>query len=161
MALLTYQQQQAIKPISGNREKFFAQQMSEVESIYLPRLLGEYLAQQVIATPLDYVDLLDGSTFVYCGNNYTHKGLRYCLAYYFYAEYIKQSDVADTFTGLVSQNRGETTHLSNGRIKQLEDYFIKIADSAFELVKKYICVADLQTVDKPLHSVHTPKMYNI
>lgn len=140
MALLTYSQQVAIKPISKNNERFYPQLINDVEAMYLARILGALFAQKVQAAPLDYTDLLNGSEFTYCGETITHKGLRYVLAYYAYAEYVKNSDVADTFTGMVQQNRIETTHLSTGRINALRDSALQIADQALELVKAYLTV---------------------
>ena len=138
MASLTFAQQQAIKPLSKNKEQFYPQLINDVEAMYLSRILGAIFAQKVQATPLDYADLLDGSSFTWCGETVTHKGLRYVLAYYAYSEYVKNSDVADTFTGMVQQNRIETTHLSTGRINALRDSALQIADQALELVKAYL-----------------------
>lgn len=140
MALLTFAQQKAIKPISKNNEQFYSQLIADTEAMYLARILGATFAQRVQATPLDYADLLDGSSFVWCGETITHKGLRYVLAYYAYSEYVKNSDVADTFTGMVQQNRAEATHLSTGRINALRDSALQIADQALELVKAYLTV---------------------
>ena len=140
MALLTFQQQTAIKPLSKNNERLYPQLIADVEAMYLSRLLGAIFAQKVQETPLDYTDLLDGSYFTYCGETIKHKGLRYVLAYYAYSEYVKNSDVADTFTGMVQQNRVETTHLSTGRVNALRDSALQIADQSFELVKAYLNV---------------------
>ena len=109
MALLTYSQQTAIKPISKNNERFYPQLIADTEAMYLSRILGAIFAQKVQETPEDYEDLLNGSTFDYCGETIKHKGLRYVLAYYAYSEYVKNSDVADTFTGMVQQNKRETS----------------------------------------------------
>ena len=138
MALLTYSQQTAIKPISKNNERFYPQLIADVEAMYLSRILGPVFAQKVQETPEDYEDLLNGSTFDYCGEQVKHKGLRYVLAYYAYSEYVKNSDVSDTFTGMVQQNRVETTHLSTGRINALRDSALQIADQALELVKAFL-----------------------
>lgn len=138
MALLTYSQQTAIKPISKNNERFYPQLIADTEAMYLSRILGAVFAQKVQETPEDYKNLLNGSTFNYCGEKVKHKGLRYVLAYYAYSEYVKNSDVADTFTGMVQQNRVETTHLSTGRINALRDSALQIADQALELVKAYL-----------------------
>ena len=107
--------------------------MTGVQTCALP-----IFAQKVQETPEDYDDLLDGSEFDYCGELVKHKGLRYVLAYYTYSEYVKNSDVADTFTGMVQQNRVESTHLSVGRINALRDSALQIADQALELVKAYL-----------------------
>ena len=143
MAILTYEQQATIKPISANKKHVFTQLEAEICDLYMPKLLGHSLSQKVQAEPDDYLPLLDGSTFDYCGETINHKGLRYILAYYLYAEYVQISDFEDTFTGLVRQNRGETEHLSGGRIEKVRQHYIQIAESAWELTKKYIESSDL------------------
>lgn len=158
--LLTYQQQQAIKPISANKQHVFEQLMADVESLYLPKLLGFELAQKVQASPDDYADLLDGSAFDFCGYQITHPGIRRVLAYYFYSEYVKISDFEDTFTGFVRQNRGETEHLSTGRIDKIVNFNVQLAEQAFELVKKYLQSVGLCT-SKVGVRVTKPRFYNI
>ena len=157
MPILTYAQQQAIKPISPNKERGFLQLEKDVEELYLPRLFGAELAQEIQAKSgwdgvapdpwlngseltgtMLFGDLLNGSSFEYCGKNLSHRGLRFVLAYYLYAEYVQVSDFEDTFTGLVRQNRGETEHLSSGRIEKVRQFNISIAQTAFELVQKYV-----------------------
>ena len=158
--LLTYSQQQAIKPISENKEHVFNQLMSDVEALYLPKLLGFELSQKVQADPDSYGDLLDGSSFDFCGYQITHPGIRRVLAYYFYSEYVKISDFEDTFTGFVRQNRGETEHLSMGRIDKIVNFNVQLAEQAFELVKKYLQTVDLGVVKIGVR-VTKPRFYNI
>lgn len=161
MALLTYSQQQAIKPISPNNERRYAQLEKDVEDIQLPRLLGFKLAQMVQDDPDGYADLLNGSTFDYCGYTIKHKGLRYCLAYFIYAEYVNQSGFEDTFTGMVRQNRTETDHATGGQLKQIAQTSLNAAETAFLLVKKYIEFAELNEYDRPTHKPKTSHFYNI
>jgi len=133
MALLTYSQQQAIKPISQNNERRYLQLQKDVEEIQLPRLLGYKLAQLVQDAPNSYADLLNGSTFDYCGDTLKHKGLRYCLAYFTYAQYVLESGFEDTFTGMVRQNRTETEHATGGQLKQIAQVSIEGAETAWSL----------------------------
>ena len=161
MALLTYNQQQAIKPISANNERRYLQLQKDVEDVELPRLLGFKLAQLVQDNPLNHVDLLDGSAFDYCGYQLKHKGLRYCLAYFTYAEYVIQSQFEDTFTGMVSQNRTESEHATGGQLKQIQQISIKAAETAFELVKKYIETMDLIECERPKHRGPSNNFHNI
>lgn len=138
MALLTYQQQQAIKPIAKNNQAFYSQIQLDTERLYLQKILGVAFAQAVQAAPEDYVDLLDGCEFNYCGYTIKHEGLRFILAYYTHAEYVKNSDLQDTFTGMVQQNRAETTHASSGRINAIRDTSLQIADEALTVTKQYL-----------------------
>ena len=138
MGLLSLAQQQAIKPIAKNNQQIFDQLETDVENLYLSKILGIIFAQKVQETPTSYVDLLDGCSFEYIGQTISHKGIRFVLAHYVFAEYVKNSDVSDTYTGLVQQNRQETTHLSSGRINAIRDSSLSIADQGFELVKLYL-----------------------
>ena len=56
------------------------------------------------------------------GYQLKHKGLRYCLAYFTYAEYIIQSQFEDTFTGMVGKNRTETEHATGGQLKHSTNF---------------------------------------
>ena len=165
MALLTFLQQKAIKPISKNKERDYTQIEIDTENLYLAKLLGVVFAQKIQEKPLDYADLLDGSDFDYCGETISHKGLRFVLAYYVYAEYSKVSDVNDTFTGMVQQNRAETTHLSANRINAIRDSALSIADQAFEVVKLYLnSNSDLYPFwnsEKTNYKAHSPKIIGI
>lgn len=161
MALLTYSEQQAIKPISPNNQSKYAQLQKDVEDVQLPRLLGHKLAQLVQDTPESYVDLLDGSTFDYCGYPLNHKGLKYCLAYFIYSEYVKQSMFEDTFTGFQHQNRAETTRATGGELKQIAQISINAAETAFELVRKYIETTGLNQYDRPTHKPKSANFHNI
>lgn len=161
MALLTFNEQQSIKPISANNQGKYAQLQKDVEDIQLPRLLGYKLAQLVQTTPSSYTDLLNGSEFAYCDYTLKHKGLKYCLAYFTYAEYVTQSMFEDTFTGFQHQNRAETTRATGGELKQIAQLSINAAETAFELVKKYIDFAQLNEYDKPIHKARSANFYNI
>ncbi len=154
MPLLTYSQQQAIKPISANLQNRYSQIEKEVEDMYLDKLLGVSFAQDVQSNPLNYVDLLDGSTFTLNGETIKHKGIRYCLAYYLYAEYVGQSDVNDTYTGLRTQSREEAQPLQKGRIEIIRNQYLNLANDAFELIKSYL---DVNQSIYPLYSTGKTK----
>ena len=165
MALLTYAQQQQIKPIAANNQRTYSQIEIDAENLYLAKILGVVFAQKVQEYPENYSDLLNGSEFVYCNETIKHKGLRFVLAYYVFSEYAKISDVNDTFTGMVQQNRTETTHLSSNRINSIISSSLSIADQALEVVKLYLNTnSDLypfwncnKTTSKP----HAPKIIEI
>ena len=165
MALLTYAQQQQIKPIAANNQRTYSQIEIDAENLYLAKILGVVFAQKVQESPEDYEDLLDGSEFVYCNETIKHKGLRFVLAHYVFSEYAKVSDIADTFTGMVQQNRTETTHLSSNRINSIISSSLSIADQALEVVKLYLNTnSDLYpfwNCNKTTHKAHTPKLVGI
>lgn len=158
--LLTLEQQQAIKPISENKAHVFNQLINDVQLLYLPKLLGDTLFQQVTTTPDDYTDLLGGSDFEYCGSTIHHMGVRAVLAYYFYAEYVKSSDFEDTFTGFVRQNRGETEHLSTKKIDKIVNFNVQIAEQMFQNVRKYITTV-LQNNQTSSIKVTSPRILTI
>lgn len=141
MSLLTYIQQQAIKPISANNESKYAQIASEVEEVELRDLLGVALLQDVQDNPTSTYNLLllDGSTFKDCnGNTVKQKGLRYVLAYFNYARYVGNSVINDTFTGIVQKSREESETVSEGTTKRLMLENRKIAMREWELIKDYL-----------------------
>lgn len=150
MTLLTYSQQQLIKPISDNNESKYSQIEKEVEEVELRDLLGVELLQDIQANPTNAsnIKLLDPHTFVNCrGNSVQHKGLRYVIAYFNYARYVGSSHINDTFTGFVTKNREEATSITSGDINRLQIENRKSSLREWELIKEYL---DLNAEDYPL-----------
>lgn len=121
MAVLwTIADQQLIKPISPNRTGDFTKIAEEVQVKDLQELLGYEFYQDITQNPESEwnAKLLTGGSFIdSAGNTRTYVGLKYVLAYFFYARYITQSDEADTFAGMVTKNMNDSEPLSTGRIK--------------------------------------------
>jgi hypothetical protein len=140
MPILTYSQQQAIKPISPNKEREYTQIQLDVERLYLSQLLGSSFAYAVITSPEDYDDLLAGAEFKLCGEIVKQQGLRYVMAYYTFAEYVTTSNVNDTFTGMVQFNRQEAIPISRGQLESIRATNISIAEKEWSLIKEYLCV---------------------
>ena len=143
--LLTFDQQKAIKPIGGLNssnsvaQAKYEQLAAEVESLEIDQLLGSKLYQLISANPEIYADLLDGSTFEDCqGDNVTHKGLRYVIAYLNYAKWVGESYLNDTWTGITQKTRPDSERISSGDIKRIKQEMREIAFNAFTLVKNYI-----------------------
>jgi hypothetical protein len=147
MALTNFSIQQTIKPISPNKASEFDLICAEVEDVYLPKLLGVRMYSDLQANQANYTDLINGCTFVVDGIQYTHKGLNFILCYYNYAKYIKNSHLADTFTGLVNQNREETTQVSSAERERLAIENIEVASTNWLLTKFYL---DNNTILYPL-----------
>lgn len=165
--LLTWVQQQAIKPFSANNESKYAQLATEVESLEVDKLLGPALYQDIAATPADadYVKILNAFEFERAdGTKITHKGLRYVIAYLNFAKYIGESYVADTFTGFVQKVRPDSERISSGDIKRLQQENREIAFNAFSLIKEFL---DLNTETYELWTcqsgkrIHGSKFYPI
>jgi len=139
--LLSYQQQQSIKPISANNETKYTQLAKEVEESILPDLLGVALLQAIQAAPTNaaYKLILDGDTYTDCnGNTVSHKGLRYCLAYFNFVLYIGSSFVTDTFTGFVQKNRPDSESINEGTIRRIQSDNKKIALAEWSKIKDYL-----------------------
>ena len=176
MALLTIQQQQAIKPISPNWASYikfiggktnFEQLEIEVEEKEFKILLGLAFSQDIQNNPstTDNLILLDGGTYTNLNNDLIYfKGLRYILAYMIYSSYIIESGISDTFTGMVKKNREEAESLSLGEKKILQQNVRQIALQEFEIIKDFLC---LNKSKYPLwrlyqtKQVYTPKIYGI
>jgi hypothetical protein len=150
MSLLTVQQQNNIKPLSPNwinnrkaagGKTNFEQLQEEVENKELRKLLGPALLYDIQQNPTDakYVLLLDGDTYEDCnGNTVSFEGIRFQLSYMNYSKYVGISNIADTFTGMVVQNRAETTAVSEGGIKREQLDAREIALQDFELMEGYL-----------------------
>jgi hypothetical protein len=176
MALLTLVQQQANKFISENWANTvkvvggvtqFEQLQIEVEDQDLKKLLGPALLYDIQQNPTDpkYINLLDGLAFQDCNDNTVEfKGIRYQLSFMNYGEYVPISGHADTFTGMVRQNRTETTPLSEGAIKREQSRAREIALTDFEVMKTYL---NDNTDTYPLWNctnkkkLYTPKLFTV
>ena len=140
MALWTYSEQQTIKPIDANQpETLFDELSEEVQSVELRQLLGEEFYNDLIANPGNYDDLLDGTTYVVDEVTYTVKGLKYMLAYFFYAAYMGQSGVVDTFSGMVHHNYDDSQRISNAQLKNLQAHYRQVAQSYWKECYNLMC----------------------
>lgn len=140
VALITYDQQKAIRPISANRENNFDQWARDVQERDLKALLGVKLYQDLVNNPTDpkYVELLDGGTFTVGDFEYTQLGLRYVLAYFIYAEYSTDSQFLDTFAGFTKKNIPESDRASYGENKTKKKNNRLLAFGAFEEIKLFL-----------------------
>lgn len=148
--MTTWSQQQAIKPVSANNQARFTQVNKEVWDYDIKELLGLELWIKVTATPEDYTALLEGSSFEYCGETISHKGLNHVQAYLNFAAYIGESHLQDTFTGIVQKSRSDADFASAGALKNLQLRNKEIAYGYFEDVKKYISTLVICIKDKKI-----------
>lgn len=139
MALLTFSQQQLIKPISANNEEDYAIIEKEVEEYEFSKLLGYALYQDIVANTANYTNLLNGCTFEDIhGRTVKQDGLLKVLAYFVYSKYIGKSEIVDTFTGFVHKSRTDSETISESTRKRLIQETYEQAMCYFELVKMYI-----------------------
>jgi len=142
MSLLwTYTEQQTIKPISANfKQDDFVQLQKEVQVEDLQKLLGFQFYQDIIQNPTDTWNaaLLDGGTYEVDGVTYSYVGLKFTLAYYLYARYVRVSFKKDTATGFVSKTREDSRQLNKGDEGNYYKDFRKVAGSYWEENEKFI-----------------------
>ena len=142
MALLwTYVNQQAIKPIAANfSQPEFIQLQKEVQVEDLQKLLGFDFYQDIIqnAATTANAALLDGGTYEVADVTLSYVGLKFTLAYYLYARYIKTSFKKDTATGFVRKNLDDSRQLDRGELGDYHKDFRKVAGSYWEENEKFI-----------------------
>ncbi len=149
-AILTLLKQQAIKTISPNwaiaskvtgGKTNYIQLEEEVEFDKLEDLIGSALLQDLQDNPEtpDNIILLDGGTFKDAfDNDIRFKGLRYVLAYMVFSEYIIESSVNDSYTGLVNKNRQESRSINGGDVYKQQARARKLALKEWELAKQFL-----------------------
>ena len=156
MALLTYNELQAIKPISANNAGKFDQLIIETEIKDLKPLLGYEFYQDLMSNPDTEANgkLLDGGTFTVNGITYSFAGLKSVIAYFFYANYVMTSWYADTFTGFVTKSNEDSQPASQGDKKNLRDLAVETALQYWEDCKKYI---EANSSDFPYYDCGKPR----
>lgn len=134
MAILwTYTEQQTIKPMSPNFPKEgpegFEKMAEEVQVQDLQELLGFEFYQDMIQNPTSTANaaLLDGGDYVYNSTTYTFAGLKYVLAYFLFARYVKKNYIKDTYSGLAKKNYEDSRPVTKGENKNYHTDFRKIA----------------------------------
>lgn len=139
--LWTYADQQTIKPISANFPRGeFEQIMEEVQVEDLQKLLGFDFYQDIIQNPTGTwnAKLLDGGEYEYNSVTYFYEGLKYVLAYFAYARYVKISSKKDTATGFVSKQFEDSRQINVGKELNLHKDFTKIAFKYWEECQKFL-----------------------
>ncbi len=167
--ILTLTQQQAIKPISPNQKTgFYDQLASETEENELRDLVGDALKQdlQENASDENNEKLLDGDAFKDCdGNTIKHKGLRFVLAYYNYANYVSESYIEDTYTGMIRKTRNDSAAIDAGDVKRLQVKARQIAEKEWKLIKQYLEENEdeypLYNVGRKRPKTHLPKFKGV
>lgn len=158
--LLSWAEQQAIKPMSANNSAKYAQLTTEIENNELLKMLGVAMVQDLIANPTTTANaaLLAGSSFTnYRGETISHKGLKFVIAYLNFSKYLGESYVADTYTGFVSKNRPDSTILSEGAIRRMQETERAIALTAWDTVKEFL---NTNSTDYPYwHAYDEKKVY--
>lgn len=157
--LWTIFDQQAIKPISKNRQRDFDLLAKEVEITDLQPLIGVEFYNELINNPTTSANknLLDGGTYIVNGQSLRFAGLKYVLSYFLYARYISISDEMDTFSGVVVKSTIDSDPLSQGRIKTRVNDTRQIAFSYWSGCEMFI---NENSKDYPYYQVCTNKVFN-
>jgi hypothetical protein len=140
MGLLTFSEQQNIKPLSNYSDKLFTQLENEASQYYTVKLFGYEMGQDIIANPEDYENLLKGGVFSYNNTNYNFRGYKYVLAYYIYLDYLKQISLKDSYTGIVRKNHTHARDAGVGDIKILENLAKRMLEVELYLLNKYTVI---------------------
>jgi hypothetical protein len=142
MALLTPEQQQAIKPLSQNNlARKFPQLEKEVEELEVRNLIGDAFLLDLQTSPAGTANaaLLDGAEFENAdGYTVKHQGLRYVMAYYIYARYVIESMVNDTYTGQIMKSRDDGQTLSTGLLKTMQQEARNMANREWSLILDFL-----------------------
>jgi hypothetical protein len=145
MALWTFQDQQDIKPIDQHNEHRFDQIQRETQEGSLRNLIGVQMYNEVMNDQAKFATLIDGGEFYDGAYLITFKGLRYVCAYLFYANYVRQSFVTDTFTGFQQYQQDGATRISGGTIEQLAKQSEIQAGTYFDDCKYYLRLANISS----------------
>lgn len=138
--LITFSEQQNIKPISPNSEPRFAQIMKETQINELQELLGFQLYQDLIQNPTSTNNnlLLNGAIWEYCGQKIKMHGLKYVLAHYFYSNYSRENKNHDTYSGQMIHQIAEAQHVSIQELNGIKKRARETASKFWQEVKLFL-----------------------
>ena len=136
--LWTWSDQQEIRPIDENNAHLFEQIQAEVQNHDLKKLIGFEFFNELFQNLSEYELLLSGGEYTYNDSTYNFNGLKYVCAFLFYARYIRDSRVNDTFTGFVTHTADGMQPLSSNEIMTLENRYKEIAATEWEACLHYL-----------------------
>lgn len=122
----------------GRSDKEFNHFIQQAQLFDLKELLPERFLNDVLATPEDYSDLINGGSYEYEEHTYQHEGLKGVLAHFVYGTYLFKGNITDTSYGMVTK---KTPHSDPVEYKERRDWYYqhrKQANILFEDVKKYL-----------------------
>lgn len=105
----------------------------------LLKILGDFYFDVLKnATEASYEDLMDGSEFVYCNEDFEHAGIKALLADYTSARYVYKRNQKDTPFGMVTKTYQDGTPVERNVIKDLSKQDQVDAGAKFMIIEKYI-----------------------
>ena len=144
--LWTWSEQQEIRPIDENNAHMFEQIQTEVQNHDLKKLIGFEFFNELFQNLSEYELLLSGGEYNYNDSTYNFNGLKYVCAFLFYARYIRDSRVNDTFTGFVTHTADGMQPLSSNEIMNLENRYKEIAATEWEACLHYLKSTEEQQI---------------
>jgi len=136
--LWTFADQQETKPIDENNEHLFDQFQDEVQNHDLKKLIGFEFFNELFQNIDDYTLLIDGGEYTVDDTTYSFRGLKYVCAYLFFARYVRESRIKDTFTGFVTHTADNMQALSSNEIVNLENRYKEIATTEWDACLHYL-----------------------
>lgn len=113
--------------------------IQEAQFMDLMPLLGEKLYNAVIATPEDFTDLINGSTYTHSGVSYKNYGLKAVLSSYFLARYAMFGDITDVAGGMVNKlNNAESQPINYGFKKNIYQAKRDVAFNYWQSVEAFL-----------------------
>ena len=115
--------------------------ITEAQDIHLSNKVGWSLLQKVIDNPTsdDYKDLMNGSTFEYCGQTQKNFGLKRVLVHYSYGIYKYLNNYVDTSYGTVYKNVADSVPVDSKILKTIRDEHFNLANEYWKGVEMYLC----------------------
>lgn len=154
--LLTYSDQQSIKPVSDNYPQAqWTKLANEVQVQDLQKILGFDFYQDIIQNPASTANaaLINGGTYEYNSVTYTYAGLKYVLAYLIFAQYIRHSPIKDTYGGFVKKQFEDSRETTKGEQGNLHLDYRKIA---FHYWEECACFLKANSADYPYYYTDPP-----
>lgn len=87
---------------------------------------------------VDYEDLMNGSEFTYCNEEFEHVGIKKLLADYTFARYVYSKNQVDTAFGMVTKVYKDGTPVDRNTMKDLSKQAQVDAGIKFKFIEKYI-----------------------
>lgn len=91
---------------------------------------------------IEYGDLMNGSTFIYDGESFTHDGIKIYLGDLTYARFMSQANMMLTAFGAVSKISDNSEPISSALIKSLSNQSQLDASNKFKTIDLYLRAND-------------------
>lgn len=130
--ILSFSKFQIIKGCTLNNKQLIERVIEESEFHDFRKLAGDCVYNGIIAEINSDGGMSEELSAI------MDKGVYECIAYFAYANYLMQGNVADTFSGPVRKDNPYSKEVSTGTLKNLYVYNRDIATEKYDLVRKII-----------------------